>query len=184
MNQIESLFWLAADPCPASGPPLLRRKQSSTQSSQWRVDWFFLWLAALPLGFTFNQHFSFRLIDSITFINRRSRRKVWFHSFLIAFVGLVLGLLLFAEHWRVAPPITPQRQPIQTNQLQWNETIQTKTKVFLFIHSFPWALNGRQFSFLSSARPLGRASWKKKRNWMAQRSQPTHFFHSFNNWFH
>ena len=138
----------------------------------------------IPLGFTFNQHFSFRLIDSITFINRRSRRKVWFHSFLIAFVGLVLGLLLFAEHWRVAPPITPQRQPIQTNQLQWNETIQTKTKVFLFIHSFPWALNGRQFSFLSSARPLGRASWKKKRNWMAQRSQPTHFFHSFNNWFH
>ena len=41
----------------------------------------------------------------------------------------------------------------------------------LHFHSFiPLGPPARQFSFSSSARPLGRASWKRERNWMSEGS--------------
>ena len=56
--------------------------------------------------------------------------------------------------------------------LGWLLSAANNPKKFHFF-CLPWCRTARQFSFLSSARPLGRASWKKKRNWMSKRPVST-----------
>ena len=60
-------------------------------------------------------------------------------------------------------------------EIEWIGSLSLSPSSFMnFIHSaYGLCRQARQFSFLSPARPLGRASWEKKRNWMSKRPVST-----------
>ena len=129
----------------------------------------------------------------ILFVGCCRRSKVHSLSFLlfdwISWLLFLAGFAsLVAEHWRCSAH-NPQQahQPREATNPSNSAPSSFIHKLIPLISSFclragRWmAVNSLFFHHSAHSQ---RAEWEKKRNWMAQRSQPTHFFHSFNNWFH
>ena len=117
-----------------------RRKQSSTQSSQWRVDWFFLWLAAsLSLvGAAFVDFFSFRFLPFNQRLKKGPLKKRTNQLHSLSFVLLnwieLLFLLLFAS-FGGAPAAGSGHNPQQSKQQeqQSNSTFFFSLNFFSFV---------------------------------------------------
>ena len=155
----------------------------------WWIDWLLLLIAPFTYraiawsGVAFINSIG-GLLSFISLIIKEIHSINPFHSIDFTSLSLPLGLtrsLLLSllpfvffgrSHWRCCAHNPPKDKARRAAGL--HSPSQCKQSAINFNDCcLPWCRTARQFSFLSSARPLGRASWKKKRNWMSKRPVST-----------